>query len=270
MAKTIKVIAVTGESYKILVSGKHSLLKQGANLKADSKLIVPENGSVILKLPNEKVVEVKGKDLVHLGGVLDLFQLVQEFKPANNLESEIQKIEIFAAKYKAVEDDYEQSGDIIRLEDGRVFQKSGKDYVEALGEQFEEVPNQNYGGYRFVQLTRIGEQGVSDGISPLTLQRIIEPLSPLVIQYPENNLGFVEEERHGTQWSSLFSDNIVPVPNTPPVASDDTYTTPYNTPVTLTPLANDSDADGGTLTITAINGVALTPGTAQSTPRTVW
>ncbi|MFW1953960.1 Ig-like domain-containing protein, partial [Acinetobacter beijerinckii] len=37
----------------------------------------------------------------------------------------------------------------------------------------------------------------------------------------------------------------------------------FNTPVTLNPLANDTEADGNPLTITAINGVTLTPGPAQ-------
>ncbi|MFW1737627.1 Ig-like domain-containing protein, partial [Acinetobacter sp. ULE_I080] len=37
----------------------------------------------------------------------------------------------------------------------------------------------------------------------------------------------------------------------------------FNTLVALDPLANDTDADGNPLTITAINGVTLTPGTAQ-------
>ncbi|MCU4441122.1 tandem-95 repeat protein, partial [Acinetobacter lwoffii] len=57
--------------------------------------------------------------------------------------------------------------------------------------------------------------------------------------------------------------NVSSAPNTSPVASDDTYNTAFNTPVTLNPLANDTDADGNPLTITAINGVTLTPGTAQ-------
>ncbi|MFW2079316.1 Ig-like domain-containing protein, partial [Acinetobacter sp. ULE_I010] len=57
--------------------------------------------------------------------------------------------------------------------------------------------------------------------------------------------------------------NIAPTPNTPPVALDDSYNTAFNTPVALDPLANDTDADGNPLTITAINGVTLTPGTAQ-------
>ena len=39
-------------------------------------------------------------------------------------------------------------------------------------------------------------------------------------------------------------------------------------PITLSPLTGDSDVDGNTLTITDINGVARTPGTAQSIPVT--
>lgn len=53
-------------------------------------------------------------------------------------------------------------------------------------------------------------------------------------------------------------------PDTPPVAKADTYQTLKNTAVGLTPLANDTDADGDLLTITSINGTPLTPGTAQS------
>ena len=65
MTKSIKVIAIVGESYKILASGKSTLLKQGANLKTDGKLILSENSLVTLKLPNGKTIEVMGKDLAH-------------------------------------------------------------------------------------------------------------------------------------------------------------------------------------------------------------
>ncbi|MES2777755.1 MAG: Ig-like domain-containing protein [Bacteroidota bacterium] len=59
---------------------------------------------------------------------------------------------------------------------------------------------------------------------------------------------------------------VTPV-NDPPVAVTDNYTMPEDgTPVTLTPLALDSDIDGGTLTISSINGVTRTPGTAQTIP----
>ena len=43
-----------------------------------------------------------------------------------------------------------------------------------------------------------------------------------------------------------------PPPNTKPVAVADSASTPYGTPVTLSVLANDSDADGNPLTITSV------------------
>ncbi|MBZ4041245.1 Ig-like domain-containing protein [Flavobacterium hibisci] len=51
--------------------------------------------------------------------------------------------------------------------------------------------------------------------------------------------------------------------NDNPVAVDDTYTVAEDSTVNLNPLALDTDADGDTLTITSINGTALT-GAAQS------
>jgi large repetitive protein len=52
--------------------------------------------------------------------------------------------------------------------------------------------------------------------------------------------------------------------NTPPVAIDDIYTGTSNTPLNLSPLSGDSDADGHTLTITTINGITIASGTTQS------
>jgi hypothetical protein len=52
--------------------------------------------------------------------------------------------------------------------------------------------------------------------------------------------------------------------NTPPVAVDDNYLVAANGTVALTPLTQDSDSDGGTLSVVSINGVTLTPGTAQT------
>ncbi|PXY39427.1 hypothetical protein DMB65_17395, partial [Flavobacterium cheongpyeongense] len=51
--------------------------------------------------------------------------------------------------------------------------------------------------------------------------------------------------------------------NDAPVAVDDNYTVAEEGTVTLTPLSLDTDTDGDTLSITSINGTALTPGTAQ-------
>ena len=56
---------------------------------------------------------------------------------------------------------------------------------------------------------------------------------------------------------------IQPV-NPGPDAVDETVVTAPDTPIDITPLANDTDPDGDPLAITEINGVALTPGTAQT------
>src|SRR5687768_13426648 len=45
--------------------------------------------------------------------------------------------------------------------------------------------------------------------------------------------------------------NLSIVANAPPVAVDDSLTTKENTPGTVFPLSNDTDADGDTLTITS-------------------
>ena len=52
--------------------------------------------------------------------------------------------------------------------------------------------------------------------------------------------------------------------NTVPIAVDQTVAGTFETPIIITPLANDGDPDGDPLTIIAINGVILTPGTAQT------
>ena len=56
---------------------------------------------------------------------------------------------------------------------------------------------------------------------------------------------------------------IQPV-NPGPDAVDQTVVTAPNTPVVIDPLANDNDPDSDPLTITEINGVALTPGVAAT------
>jgi VCBS repeat-containing protein len=48
--------------------------------------------------------------------------------------------------------------------------------------------------------------------------------------------------------------------NDAPVAVNDVFSTPEDTPVTFDPRANDSDIDGNALTITQINGAAITVG----------
>ena len=53
--------------------------------------------------------------------------------------------------------------------------------------------------------------------------------------------------------------------NTPPAAVNDSYTAQQGGPaIPLSPLVNDADPDGDVLTITSLNGTAITPGTAQT------
>jgi len=68
-----------------------------------------------------------------------------------------------------------------------------------------------------------------------------------------------------TQYSPTGAAVTVSVCNTPPVANADTYKMNANgAPISLTPTSNDTDVDNNPLTVTSINGVALTPGTAQT------
>ncbi|MCD0466964.1 Ig-like domain-containing protein, partial [Flavobacterium sp. ENC] len=56
------------------------------------------------------------------------------------------------------------------------------------------------------------------------------------------------------------TDTEIPNVNHAPVAVNDTYTVVEDNTVTLNPLALDTDLDGDTLTVTSINGTALTGG----------
>jgi glycerol uptake facilitator-like aquaporin len=82
---------------------------------------------------------------------------------------------------------------------------------------------------------------------------------------------------HGCRWNSKFSIYIsdgnggtatatetITITNNDPIAVNDNYSTPANTPIWLNPLSWDTDPDGHSLSITSINGVTLTPGVAQS------
>ena len=61
---------------------------------------------------------------------------------------------------------------------------------------------------------------------------------------------------HGGTATSNVTVNV----DHPPVANDDVVSAGFNTPVTIPVLANDTDADGDTLTVTQVNGVAITAG----------
>jgi hypothetical protein len=71
-------------------------------------------------------------------------------------------------------------------------------------------------------------------------------------------------------WGIDTANININVINTPPVATDNIYNTPSNTPVLLNDLVNDTDIDGHNITITSINGVTITSWTAQSIPVSWW
>uniref|UniRef100_UPI0015D2123A Ig-like domain-containing protein n=1 Tax=Acinetobacter sp. YH16053 TaxID=2601192 RepID=UPI0015D2123A len=256
MNTTVKVISVDGDVWRFSNTNKKLILKKGAKLQAKDVLHLSEESNVVLQLSNGRVVEIHGKDLINNDGNFSLNSLLVESN------SDIDKIVNFAKSFQQM-NDTEQQNDVVRLDDGRVFKKEGKDYVEIAGESFDGDPDVTQGGHRFVQLTRVGETSVADGIKPLMLNRVLDNIPPLGIEYPilSSVIKPFEHGLGGGSWTPLSP--FAPTPNTPPVASDDTYNTAFNTPVALNPLANDSDADGNPLTITAINGVPLTPGSAQ-------
>lgn len=72
----------------------------------------------------------------------------------------------------------------------------------------------------------------------------------------------ISDGNGGTDTAQL----VITITSNPIAANDDSYTTPSGTPVVLNPLLNDVSPLGDDVTITSINGVPLTPGTAQSIP----
>jgi hypothetical protein len=66
---------------------------------------------------------------------------------------------------------------------------------------------------------------------------------------------YTTSDGRGGTASATVNLTVQPAPNTPPVARDNgPVRQAYNTPVTINVLGNDSDADGDTLSITAVNG----------------
>jgi large repetitive protein len=86
-----------------------------------------------------------------------------------------------------------------------------------------------------------------------------------------DTITYTISDGNGGTSTAAVTVTVVPV-NDPPVAANDTATTPEDTPVTIPVLANDTDIDGDPLTVTAAtapNGtVVINPdGTIRYTPR---
>lgn len=83
----------------------------------------------------------------------------------------------------------------------------------------------------------------------------------------------IAEPMVNANWAAVGNGGSVTPVNSPPVANDDTASTPANTAVTISVLGNDSDPDGDGLTVTSVgtptNGTATTNGTTVTyTPKT--
>ena len=207
MNTTVKVISVDGDVWRFSNTNKKLILKKGAKLQAKDVLHLSEESNVVLQLSNGRVVEIHGKDLINNDGNFSLNSLLVESN------SDIDKIVNFAKSFQQMNES-EQQNDVVRLDDGRVFKKEGKDYVEIAGESFEGDPEATQGGHRFVQVVRMGENLVADGISPLMLNRISNAPSSMGLEFPSSTSSYRPQEHTmgGGSWKGL---GVV----TPPVAA---------------------------------------------------
>jgi len=70
---------------------------------------------------------------------------------------------------------------------------------------------------------------------------------------------YTVSDGHGGTANATVNGTVTPV-NDPPIATNDTFTTNEDAPVTFAVLGNDNDVDGDALTITQINGTAVIAG----------
>ena len=237
MNTSVKIISVDGDVWRFSKTNKKIILKKGAKLQTKDVLHLSEESNVVLQLSNGRVVEIHGKDLINNDGNFSLNSLLGE------PNSDLDKIVNFAKSFQQM-NDTEQQNDVVRLDDGRVFKKEGKDYVEIAGESFDEDPDVTQGGHRFVQLTRAGETSVADGIKPLMLNRVVDNIPPLGIEYPilpsvikpfEHGLG-------GGSWTPVASDDTNSTDNAPVFEDPANPGTPVSS-YTFNYDENSSDAD---------------------------
>ncbi len=80
------------------------------------------------------------------------------------------------------------------------------------------------------------------------------------------SISITGDDGNGGMVTTTFTWTIL---NLPPTSGDDAVTTPEDTPVVVTVLSNDFDPDGDPLTITHINGTAISIGNPVTTPHGV-
>ena len=79
---------------------------------------------------------------------------------------------------------------------------------------------------------------------------------------PVPQVSYTLNDIDGGKAETTLDMSITPV-NDPPVAVDDVFTTPEDTPVVIDLIGNDTDIDGDPLTIRSMNGTPVTPGTPR-------
>ncbi|MBQ0958590.1 tandem-95 repeat protein [Ideonella sp. 4Y11] len=77
-------------------------------------------------------------------------------------------------------------------------------------------------------------------------------------------VGYTISDGHGGQDSATLSLGPVRPVDDSPRAVNDSATTPEDTPITINVLANDRDPDGDAMSITHVNGLAISEGTSVS------
>ncbi len=87
--------------------------------------------------------------------------------------------------------------------------------------------------------------------------------APSANYHGTDSFTYTIEDANGDTSTATVTVTITPV-NDAPVAVDDSYTTSQDTPISIDPVAGDTDPDGDTLTVTKLNGTLVTPGTAQT------
>ncbi|MEM8778332.1 MAG: Ig-like domain-containing protein, partial [Cyanobacteria bacterium P01_G01_bin.49] len=119
--------------------------------------------------------------------------------------------------------------------------------IAATGGEFP-VPDFDNTGFSFLiteQTATVSSPIFNDG----------NPEDPVTVNYTLAPGDGYEVDPGANQASVTFADSPAPV-NAPPVATDDSGTTPEDAPVTGNVLNNDSDPDGDPLTVSAVNGEA--------------
>ncbi|TXJ08264.1 MAG: hypothetical protein E6Q25_06005, partial [Acinetobacter sp.] len=203
MSMLIKITAIHGKVWHITTTNSKIALKNGMQLTLKDKLLLSQHADVILQLPNYQLIQIKGSDLIDKNGIFSLATLDAILVDAET----ILNLTTQPFKYLAVQSSDEHT---VLLENGDVLQKKQLEHVDELLKMSEITQS----GYRFVQLARLQQDLVSDGITPFTVRNIIQSIRPFHFELPEKTPDFINKNLYEDQWSNLYS-NVTSHTTTP-------------------------------------------------------